>query len=90
MRTLLSAAALLMVSTAAYAGSTHVQGHFRSDGTYVQPHYRSNPNTSTYDNWSVKPNVNPYTGQAGTRNPYGSFSGSGSGRGVNDLSGRMR
>ena len=44
-----------------------VRGHTRSDGTYVQGHYRSNPNNTTTDNWSVRPNVNPYTGQRGTR-----------------------
>jgi hypothetical protein len=45
-----------------------VKGHFRKDGTYVAPHMRSSPNASTLDNWSTKGNVNPYTGQAGTKN----------------------
>jgi hypothetical protein len=47
-----------------------VQGYERSNGTYVQPHYQSNPNGSTHDNYGTRGNVNPYTGQAGTRNPY--------------------
>lgn len=51
------------------SAQTQVQGHWRKDGTYVQPHTRSNPNNSTYDNWSSKPNYNPYTGQQGTQNP---------------------
>ena len=46
-----------------------VRGHYRKDGTYVQPHYRSNPNNTTNDNWSTKGNRNPYTGKEGTRNP---------------------
>lgn len=48
---------------------TYVRGYTRSDGTYVAPHYRSSPNSSYNDNWSVSPNVNPHTGQQGTRQP---------------------
>ena len=43
-----------------------VKGHYRSNGTYVQPHYRSSPNSTKADNWSTRGNVNPYTGRAGT------------------------
>lgn len=46
-----------------------VRGHFRKDGTYVAPHMRSSPNSTTLDNWSTKGNINPYTGQVGTKNP---------------------
>lgn len=49
---------------------THVDGHFRRDGTYVPPHYRSNPDGNRFNNWSATPNVNPYTGQRGTQDPY--------------------
>lgn len=52
-----------------------VRGYFRSNGTYVAPHYRSDPNSSVYDNWSYKGNVNPYTGKIGTKTyglPYSS------------------
>ena len=45
----------------AYA-DVHVRGYYRSNGTYVQPHYRSNPDGNFYNNWSTYPNVNPYTG----------------------------
>ncbi len=48
---------------------TYVRGYYRKDGTYVRPHYRSSPDSSYNNNWSVKPNVNPYTGKSGTRNP---------------------
>lgn len=48
---------------------TYVNGYYRKDGTYVQPHYRSSPDSSYNNNWSVKPNINPYTGQQGTRSP---------------------
>jgi hypothetical protein len=47
-----------------------VRGYFRKNGTYVQPHTRSNPDGRTYNNWSSKGNVNPYTGKEGTKDPY--------------------
>lgn len=53
---------------------TSVRGYTRHDGTYVQPHVRSPSNSTTYDNYSTRGNTNPYTGQAGTHNPYGSGS----------------
>lgn len=49
---------------------THVDGHFRKDGTYVPPHYRTNPNRNAHDNWSTRGNTNPYTGERGTVDPY--------------------
>ena len=39
------------------------------DGTYVRSHYRSSPNRSCNDNWSVSPNVKSYAGRKGTRKP---------------------
>jgi len=45
----------------------YVQGYTRSDGTYVQGHYRSSPNGTTSDNYSTKGNINPYTGEYGTK-----------------------
>lgn len=67
---------LLLTTVPAFAQDVYVQGYFRSDGTYVQPHYRSAPNSTTLDNWSTKGNINPYTGEAGTRDPYAGSSGS--------------
>lgn len=65
----LLATALLAPSISA---QVRVKGYTRSDGTYVAPHYRSSPNSTTLDNYSTKGNVNPYTGEVGTRNPYSS------------------
>jgi hypothetical protein len=48
----------------------YVQGHMTGGGEYVSPHYQSNPNNTTLDNWSTRGNVNPYTGAIGTRSPY--------------------
>jgi len=46
-----------------------VRGYYKSDGTYVQPHMRSAPDSIYNNNWSTYPTVNPYTGQQGTRQP---------------------
>lgn len=48
-------------------GSHAVKGHFKKDGKYVQPHQATNPNQTQKDNWSSKPNVNPYNGKPGTK-----------------------
>lgn len=48
-------------------GSHAVKGHFKKDGVYVQPHRATNPNQTQRDNWSSKPNVNPYNGKPGTK-----------------------
>lgn len=56
--------------SASTCADTYVRGYTRSNGTYVAPHYRSNSNGSTLDNYSTKPNINPYTGQMGTKPAY--------------------
>lgn len=55
--------AALFISDA-FAGA--VDGYFRKNGTYVQPHYRSNPNNTPIDNYNFKGNKNPYNGKPGT------------------------
>lgn len=59
-----------LVSATVATAQVHVDGYFRPNGTYVQPHDRTPPNGTTLDNWSTRGNVNPYTGQLGTRDPY--------------------
>lgn len=44
-----------------------VSGYYKSNGTYVQPHYRSGANKSKRDNFSTKGNTNPYTGRKGSK-----------------------
>ena len=65
-------ALLLILGAIAYGASAHeyVHGYMRSNGTYVQPHIRSSPNSTTLDNYSTQGNINPYTGREGTVNPY--------------------
>ena len=46
-----------------------VRGYYRKNGTYVRPHYRSNPDGNPYNNWSFPGNTNPYTGITATGNP---------------------
>lgn len=47
-----------------------VQGYMRKDGTYVQPSHRTAPDQDQTNNYSTQGNVNPYTGQQGTVDPY--------------------
>jgi len=54
-------------STSSGSGTHSVKGHVKKDGTYVQPHHATNPNNTQRDNWSSKPNVNPYSGKPGTK-----------------------
>lgn len=61
--------AILALAGAASA-QTYVAPHVRSNGTYVQGHIRSAPNSTLSDNYSTSGNVNPHTGQSGTLSPY--------------------
>lgn len=60
----------LLLSTTILSADTYVDGYSRSDGTYVEGHYRSSPNDTVYDNYSTDGNVNPYTGKEGTKEVY--------------------
>jgi len=62
---------LLLVAPSLHAqGKVHVKAHVTKKGQYVAPHVRTAPNNKRTDNWSSKPNVNPYTGKKGTVDPY--------------------
>ena len=47
-----------------FSQDVYVKGYYRN-GKYIQPHYRSRPNSTINDNWSTKGNINPYTGKKG-------------------------
>lgn len=66
---IIGAAMVLSFANVGYA-QVHVDGYFKKNGTYVEPHYRSAPNSSISDNYSTKGNSNPYTGQMGTVDPF--------------------
>lgn len=68
-------AGLSLLSSAAFA--EHVNGYYRSNGTYVNSYERSDRNNTVTDNYSFKGNTNPYTGAVGnnyerhdTTSPY--------------------
>ena len=74
---------LIVISCVAQTNPNHVKvkEHRRSDGTVVKEHYRTVPNHTNRDNFSTKPNTNPYTGEKGWiepdgyANPYANSSG---------------
>jgi hypothetical protein len=51
------------------SAQVYVKPHVNRDGTFVEGHYRSRPNNTDLDNYGTRGNVNPYTGQEGTRKP---------------------
>ena len=48
--------------------SVYVHGYTRANGTYVEPYYRSSPDSSPYNNYSFPGNTNPYTGKVAPGN----------------------
>ena len=70
----------VIVPVSATAGRVHgaggsggyhfVRPHATNRGTYVAPHYQTNPNGTKLDNWSTKGNVNPFMGKPGTKEPW--------------------
>ena len=68
MKKLIFTLSLAFIANFSFGQTTvYVQGYYNSNGTYVQPYYRTSPNNTVYDNWSTYPNVNPYTGTIGTK-----------------------
>jgi len=51
-------------------GVVHVRSSMTRSGHYIRSYYRTAPNHTKLDNWSTRGNVNPYTGQMGTKNPF--------------------
>lgn len=50
----------------AFAEDTYIDGYIRNDGGFVQPHFRSQADNYTDNNFSARGNINPYTGEHGT------------------------
>lgn len=63
--------AILTLFSLAQTNSRHIRvsGYYRSNGTYVQPYFRTAPNSTNNDNFSTRGNVNPYTGKPGWIEP---------------------
>lgn len=68
----LIALALLALVASAVSAQEPVskKGYVTKQGVYVPPSYTTAPNDTKLDNYSTKGNVNPYTGKAGTVDPY--------------------
>lgn len=60
---------ILSLVLASAASADQVNGYYKKNGTYVQPHYRSSPDNTLKNNYSTKGNTNPYTGTQGTVDP---------------------
>ncbi|MGX1373107.1 hypothetical protein RKD56_000185 [Priestia megaterium] len=58
---------LVLGGTMQAQADVSVRGYYRKDGTYVRPHMRSDPDGNFNNNWSTKGNINPYTGEEGTK-----------------------
>lgn len=67
----------------------HVDGHYRSNGTYVQPYQRTKPDGYKGNNYGSPGNYNPNTGRVTPQpsNPYGSLGGGYGGNKRNSLGG---
>ncbi len=63
------ATALLIVSPA-NAKTVSVKPHITKGGVYKSQSYRTSPNTTKIDNYSSKPNSNPFTGKNGKIDPF--------------------
>lgn len=63
-----------LIAAILFAGSAgaqvYVKPHVTKDGAYVEGYQRTAPNSTKTDNYSTQGNVNPWTGQSGTVNPY--------------------
>ena len=63
---LIITAIIAAIGLSTVSADVYVKPYFKKNGTYVQGHYRSNPDGNFYNNWSTKSNVNPYTGSLGS------------------------
>lgn len=57
----------LLATTPNAEAYARVRGYYRSNGSYVQPYIRSNPNGLRYDNYGYRPNQGLYNSTYGTR-----------------------
>ena len=55
--------------TGSNPSSHYVSPYTTQSGTFHSGHYQTNPNNTQRDNYGTRGNVNPYTGQVGTRSP---------------------
>ena len=74
MKKLILTFVMALIGVVAYSQNVvYVTTYIKANGTVVEGHYRSDKNNTVIDNWSTKGNINPYTGQKGTRTYYNSY-----------------
>jgi len=64
------AGALSLTLASPALADVFVHGYTHGDGTYVHPHWRSDPDGVPSNNFSYPGNLNPYTGQVAPGAPY--------------------
>ena len=69
MRTFIILAVAAMLAAPATAKNISVKPFVTKRGIYVGPSHRTSPDKTKINNYSSKPNVNPYTGKIGTTDP---------------------
>lgn len=62
--------ALVTLTVGVASAQVYVNPYVRRDGSYVPGHMRTLPDGNRFNNWSTRPNVNPYTGRMGTESSY--------------------
>lgn len=45
----------------------YVNSYFKSNGTYIEGHYKTKNDNSFWNNWSSYGNINPITGKVGNK-----------------------
>jgi hypothetical protein len=50
-----------------FGGEHFTVAHTTKNGTHVQGHWSTDPNSTRNDNYSTRGDVNPHTGEAGTK-----------------------
>ena len=68
LRKIVLAAAVTLTASSPSWADQYVQGYYRSDGTYVQPYWRSDPDGNPFNNFACPGNLNPHGGEVAPRN----------------------
>lgn len=72
--TILAILGLFLGLAGSVNAAVRVKSYYKpSTGKFIQSHYRSNPNSYRFDNFSTKGNYNPFTGKKGYTSPYKSY-----------------
>jgi hypothetical protein len=71
MKKILILVAFVLAIGISSAEARYQTGYYKpSTGKYVSGHFKTNSNSTRWDNYSTKGNINPYTGKKGYKSPY--------------------